>query len=279
MPRFDLNARWIDYVIATVALLIFGLALVSGLPRIGGDNSIRIVAALLPPQLNAYGSGREAEIIRAALRAGGVTRPVEFHVVPFTRHWQMYDSDPRFDAVATTPPEVPLSGSRSAPYIAYQNGVIYRVQDFPDGLGARPLESLAGRRVVAFAGASAILPEMREVGREALIYLERPDQVSHSIMFTNDVVDVVVADHLIFTHYTREVLGENYVALARGTRFDPVFCPTPYQMVFRDNALRDQFDRGLEILRLNGELDAINARYNEQAGVVEVPRVREGCET
>jgi hypothetical protein len=197
------KARWIDYAFSIVPLLIFALAMLSGLPRLGRDSSIRIATALLPPQMDTKGEGQEAEIIVAALIAGGETKSVEFHVMPFTRHWQAFNIDSRFDAVTTVPDELKLEGLRSDSYIDYQNGVIYDVAAFPNGLGVDPLKALTGKRIVAFAGAATILPAMRDVSERSSEYLERKDQLSHSVMFVKGAVDAVVADELIFAFYTR----------------------------------------------------------------------------
>jgi polar amino acid transport system substrate-binding protein len=252
----------LDTVLALAAVAVFCLAiLAAGLLRAGSDDSIRIATALLPPQMGADGDGREAEIIKAALAAGGITRPIHFHVMPFTRHWKQYETDTRFHGVTTVPSDLKLAGLRTDTYVEYQNGVAYRLDTFPGGLGENPLAAIAAKRIIAFAGAAAILPPMREVSERAPLYLELQDQFSHSVMFTRGLVDVVVADELIFDFYTRQVLGEQYASYSRQLEFDPVFCPTPYQMLFRDVALRDAFNKGLQVIRANGMLRAINRKY------------------
>jgi polar amino acid transport system substrate-binding protein len=251
----------LDAALALAALAIFSVAILAGLPRLGNDDSIRIATALLPPQMGVDGEGQEAEIIKAALAAGGIAKPIHFHVMPFTRHWKQFNTDTRYHAVTTVPSDLALDGFRSDTYVEYQNGVAYRVDTFPGGLGGAPLAAIAAKRIVAFAGAAAILPPMREVSLRAPLYMERQDQVSHSIMFTEGLVDVVVADELIFDFYTRQVLGERYADYSKRLEFDPIFCPTPYQMLFRDAALRDAFNKGLQVIRANGMLRAINRKY------------------
>jgi len=269
--------RWTGHALSAVTIAVFCAAMVAGLPRLRGDTSIRIATALLPPQMSEDGRGREAEIITAALRAGGVSTPIEFHVLPFTRHWQTFKSDSRFHAVTTVPADLDLDGLRSEPYVRYQNGIIYRRHRFPSGIGEPPFSALFGRRIVAFAGASAILPQIRSISEKALMYMERGDQLSHSVLYVNGVADAVIADELIFAHYTRELLGAAYQGTAEQTVFDPVFCATPYQMVFRDDRMRDNFNSGLNKIRANGELDAIEQKYAGSTGLSRGTRTAGGC--
>jgi polar amino acid transport system substrate-binding protein len=271
------KTRWVDYAFSMVPLLIFALAMLSGLPRLGHDDAIRIAAALLPPKMDSKGDGQEAEIIVAALVAGGEKRSIEFHVMPFTRHWQVFETDNRFDAVTTVPDELTLDGLRSEPYIDYQNGVFYDVAAFPNGLGGDPLKALAGKRIVAFAGAATILPGMRDVSDKSSEYLERKDQLSHSVMFAKGAVDAVVADELIFAFYTREFLGADYFRVAATTVFDPVFCPTAYHLMFRGELLRNAFNKGLAIIRSDGTLGKITAKYATGAGLTRLSRQNKRC--
>jgi len=272
-----IHHRWFDALLATVALTIFCFAIFTGLPRLQSDNSIRFATALLPPQMDENGQGRETDIILAALRAGGIEKTVEFHVMPFTRHWQIFESDNRFDAVTTVPQDIELSGLMTRPYIAYQNGIIFRSSTFPDGLGKAPLETLADKRVVAFAGASTILPGVNKLGETATLYLERADQLSHSIMFADRFVDAVIADELIFTHYTRQLLRDDYSNFLKTSMFAPAFCSTPYRIVFRDHRLRDAFNKGLSRIKANGKVSMINKRYQRAANLTHTTATRQGC--
>jgi polar amino acid transport system substrate-binding protein len=265
------QGRWFDHLIILGVLVLFGLGLFGGVRKLGGGDAkvIRVVTALLPPQMDAGGKGREADIIIAAMRAGGIDPAIrfEFHVLPFTRHWQAFKADnqrARYDLVTTVPDEIDLGGLLSERYIQYQNGVIYRADRFPAGLGETPgevLASLSGKRVVAFAGAAVILNGVRRVSEQAFIYRERRAQRSHSVMFANGEADAVIAEELIFAYYTREILGGDYAAFAPKMAFDPVFCPTPYHLVFRQEKYRDAFNAGLKTIRANGTLDAIERRY------------------
>lgn len=291
MTRYYASGRWFDHLIIVGTVLIFLLGLFGGVRKLGPDDSkvIRIVTALLPPQMDGDGRGREAEIIEAALRAGDVEPGIriEFHVLPFTRHWHAFKADGqsnnRYDAVTTVPDEISLGGLRSERYIQYQNGIIYRAESYPQGLPEAALDALnalAKKRIVAFAGAAVVVGEMRKVSEQALIYLERRDQLSHSIMFTGGTVDIVVAEELIFAHYTRQVLGAAFGQFAPKAVFDPVFCPTYYRLVFRSERYRDAFNAGLMRIRSNGTLRKILSKYAAESGISKVSRSKQigGCQ-
>jgi polar amino acid transport system substrate-binding protein len=238
---------------------------------------IRIVAGEVPPQMDQSGRGREAEIIRAALRQTYGGRQIEFHVVPFTRHWEAFKNDEKYDGVATVPLKLDLGGFSSGPYIEYQNGIVYRRSDFPQGLGPDPVLTLRGKRVVAFAGAAGILPQVGGGIRNFEYYAEYADQYIHSAMLAQNFVDVVISDRLIFDTYDRKVLGAQYQKTAPTLVFDPAFCPTPYRIVFRTDEMRNAFNHGLSVIRQSGELDRINARYQQGAGISEIARSGAEC--
>jgi len=214
--------------------------------RSGSNKPLRVVAALLPPHLDAQGGGREGAIIRAALDKGlKAKRPVEIHVLPFSKHWSAYQKDERFDAVATVPPVgVDLTGHSTGVYIQYQNGVGYRCADFPDGLGFDPLGKLVGKRVIAFAHAKEIIPDLPTRIPLFEEYHEEKDQRIHSDLLLRGEIDAVIADGGIFRYYTEDVMqalgvvGERYC-------FDPVGAETEFVMIFRRIGDRDAFRQGI----------------------------------
>jgi polar amino acid transport system substrate-binding protein len=261
--------------LAVAALVAVGFSSVR--PQSSPAGVLRISAGEVPPHMDWTGGGREAEIIRAALRDEHGPGGIEFHVAPFSRHWEVFKRDERLHAVATTPLNMQLKGFASQPYIRYRNGIIYRAGDFPDGLGPQPVAALRDRRVVAFAGAALVLPGLQAAIPTFRSYAEYDDQYVHSVMLARGFVDVVIADRLIVDAYSRQVLGPRYEAEAARLRFDPAFCPTAYRMVFRTDALRAAFDKGLVAAGGRGELAAIEARYDAAAGIPEVARPLTGC--
>jgi ABC-type amino acid transport substrate-binding protein len=224
------------------------------------DAPIRIVTAVLPPHMNERGEGREAEIIEAALASTLPGQRIEFFVLPFSRHWDGFVSDTRFDAVTTVPATTDLQGFRSQPYIAYQNGIGYRC----DAFGPTPpsaLASLDGRRVVGFAGAEDILPGLAAAVDDFARYTQRRNQFGQVSMLLERQVDAVIADGAILRHYAGRIAGESGKARVG---FLPLFEATDYHMVFRSERVRDAFDHGLSRLGKRRRT-AIDARFYPSA--------------
>lgn len=278
MTRFLNRLREIavsSAVIAAMATAAWSAG--SALTAVSDPQTVRIAAGALPPQMDRRGRGREAAIVRAALAEGGERRPVEFFVTPFTRHWEAFKRDRRIDAVITTPATMSMEGFVSDPYISYDNGIIYRRDQFPRGLTATPLEALKGKRVVAFAGAAGIIPGLVQAIPHFASYAEYQDQYVHSVMLARGYADAVIADRLIVDEYNRRVLEADYASQSAGLVFMPAFCPTIYHVVFRTDAQRNQFNTGLASLRRSGRLDDINAEYAARAKLAEVGPPAEGC--
>lgn len=239
-------------------------------------DKIRIATVLLPPHMDDDGRGREAEIIVAALAGKYAPDAIEFYVLPFSRHWQAFQDESRYDAVTTVPLDLDLRLNPSVPYIEYENGIAYRSSRFPAGLGDVPLEALRASRIVAFAGASGIL-ELEDRVPSFDLYLERKDQYSHSVLFMKDKVDAVIADRLIFDFYNQSVIGSAYPDQLKDLQFDVAFCPTRYKMVFRKAGDREEFDKGITALRRSGALQQIDAAYSKRSRLGIYRTSHKGC--
>ncbi|MBP2300570.1 substrate-binding periplasmic protein [Azospirillum picis] len=247
---------------------------VAALPGLAAPASARPVTVLapeLPPMMAADGTGREASIIAETLAACG--HQAQFKVVPFGRHWIDFRGGAAVDAVTTVPDGMEMPGSRSVAYIRYQNGASVLKSS---GLTVRTLADLAGKRVVTFAGAPDVLPGLRDAIPSFGDFRERADQMVHSNLLFAGRVDAVLADGLIFAEYNRQL--QEKAKAAGGLPFDPgqpvqftaIFPPTPYHLMFRDDALRADFDRCFAGLKTAGRIDAIDraaiARYADTVG-------------
>jgi ABC-type amino acid transport substrate-binding protein len=227
-----------------------------------GAETINIVTSLLPPYVDEEGRGREADIVRSALEAAfreeSRSISVQFYVQPFAHHWLNYISDQRYDAVTTVPDGLRIDGYESDHYINYQNGIGYKAGQFPQHLADFSFDKLAGHRVVAFAGASQIIPNVQRYYPRFALYLEEPDQSVHSRLLMENVVDAVLADGSIFFEYNRRLNNSRDIP---GVFFAAVFCPTPYKMIFRTSEMKNRFNRGLAIIAGNGRLAEIEDRF------------------
>lgn len=277
---FGVRAFGAPGVVAARFAVVVGL-LSAALPA--AARPVTILAPELPPMITADGTGREASIIRETLAACG--HEAHFKVVPFGRHWNDFrdtaqvgaqvgaQAGAQVDAVTTVPAGMEMPGSRSVPYILYQNGASVLKSS---GLTVQSLADLAGKRVITFSGAPDVLPGLRAAIPSFGDFRERADQMVHSNLLFARRVDAVLADGLIFAEYNRQLREK--AKSAGGLPFDPaqpvqftaIFPPTPYSMVFRDATLRADFDRCFAELKAKGRIDAIDrewvARYADTVG-------------
>ena len=219
---------------------------------------LEVQMAEIPPHMDVDGEGREADIIRAVSKACGWT--VMFDVEPFTRHWRSFESGDG-DAVGTVPIGVTLGGTQTAPYVTYRNGVTML-----DAAGVTPtsLEDLSGLDVVAFAGATDVLPGLLEARAGFSSYREVGDQLSHSRLLFAGRVDAILGDGMITAEYNRRLANRPITAVdaEQPTTFSPIFEPTQFAMVFREANRASAFDACLDQSR--DAIAAINAAYVER---------------
>jgi len=241
----------------TIASLGLGVSLAIMCNSAQAD-TIEILAGDLPPMFFEDGSGREAELIKGAMERCGHT--VQFTLQPFTRHWTSY-SNGEADAVATVPLGMPLEGTSTSAYIEYQNGVSYLADG---GNSFSTLDALSGHSVIAFKGASEILPGFGDVTSSFSDYREVTDQITQSRMLFGKRVDAIVGDGMLFAEYNSQLVSDK-----DSLKFDPtqpvsfqaLFEPSPYGLVFRDAELAADFDRCFSEMKEDGTVDKINKAW------------------
>jgi len=245
---------------ATSFVAALSLALFQS-PSHASADEITILAGDLPPMFNEDGSGREAEVISTVMERCGHT--VTFEIQPFTRHWKTY-SNGTADAVATVPVGMPLGGTQSDVYVQYQNGVSF-LSEAGESYG--DLAALAGHSVIAFMGASDILPGLKDAVPSFKSYKEIADQIGQSRMIFGKRVDAVVGDGMIFAEYNRQLReqsGDLMFDPNQSVTFQAIFAPSDYAMNFRDAALAEDFNRCYAEAMADGSIDAINKAWAER---------------
>lgn len=237
-----------------------------------GRRALYVVGPHIPPNLALDGTGREAQIIERALTAG-YGEPVDVHlrVVPFGRHWVLYEQETRFDAVATVPMAMSLNGYPSQGYVQYQNGIIYELNKFDSQqMRTDPWQALADRRVVSFVAATSVIPELGDAREAFAFYTENDDQFVHSVMLLLGFVDAIVADFSIASYYTQRAARRYEQAHEERFGFVTPLCPTDFRAVFRDARDLQAFERGLEMMRKDGTLAGIQQAQDQGNVLVSV---------
>jgi len=230
------------------------------IPAFAHAEDLTILAGDLPPMFNADGTGREAEVITTVMERCG--HSVTFEIQPFTRHWKTY-ANGKGDGVATVPLGMPLDGVQSDAYIQYQNGVSSLSEA---GAGYADLSALSGQSVIAFMGASEIIPGLQDAVPSFKSYKEIADQIGQSRMIFGHRVDAVIGDGMIFAEYNRQLREQADLMFDpnQDVTFQAIFAPSDYGMNFRTEALTEDFNRCYGEAKAYGTLDAINQKWAER---------------
>ncbi|MCR9130117.1 MAG: hypothetical protein NXI12_11395 [Alphaproteobacteria bacterium] len=231
--------------------------------------TVRVLVGEIPPMVHGDGRGVEIDYLRGLLDLESETR-LEVTVFPFSRHWRNFGALEGYDLVMTVPEPFDLGGWNTAPYVEYANGLVYRRADFPDGLGPAPLDRLAGKRVVGFAGASRLIAAVSDNREGFALYLERYSQFRQAAMLASGLADAVIAERSIIEFYLAEV-GEDLSDYV----FEPVFCPTRYVMAARDGALHDRLSAIPAPVDVETLVQAATGRRHEAGVAVRAPGAAE----
>jgi len=123
-------------------------------------------------------------------------------------------------------------------------------------------EDLQGLTVISFAGAARRYPEWLDPVRKAGHYYEQNDQALQVLTLNRGRYDVVLSDRNIFKYFTLQL------KLNRSFKPKPVtehsfvkLNMADYRPVFRDRAIRDDFNEGLKHLKDSGRFQAIYHKY------------------
>ncbi|CAN5189533.1 hypothetical protein BH11PSE10_BH11PSE10_15270 [soil metagenome] len=247
--RHRLAARW-----RLAALL--ALTLCAGTAAQAVDVTMMFGQSLAPFANERDGRGIEIDIIRAALAAAGHRLKPRF--LPQARlpvAWQAHEGD----AAATLTPDSGLAAAYSEVYIQYEDVVIAQRGRFRPDL---KVADLAGLRVVGFQNAARYLgPDYAAMVRANKRYREQANQLSQLRMLFGGQADVIVAERHIFEYQLGQLAESRFPERAFAVDTFRLFDKIPYRVAFRDKALRDDFDKGVALIRKNGQLASITARY------------------
>jgi polar amino acid transport system substrate-binding protein len=142
------------------------------------------------------------------------------------------------------------------PYIHYQKVLITLAED---ELVINDLNDLAGKNIIAFQTATHFLGEEFINALEAAEdYREMADQEKQIEMLFVKRTQVLVLDITIFKYFLLTHQGEKY---SKAYNVHPLFEPSHYSAGFKSEAVRDQFNRGLKVIKENGTYQQIINKY------------------
>ncbi|MBL4899628.1 MAG: ABC transporter substrate-binding protein [Colwellia sp.] len=144
----------------------------------------------------------------------------------------------------------------SEPYISYQNVVITLAED---NLIIDKLDDLSGKYIIAFQPARKFLGAgYNQAIENAADYQEMADQMKQiELLFIKRtqvlVVDINILKHFLFNHRDPKY-NKPY-------KIHWLFLPRVYAAGFKSKAVRDQFNRGLAVIKANGTYQEVLDKY------------------
>ena len=211
-----------------------------------------------PYAFSETGTGLEVDIVREALAHRGHSLVPSF--VPAARVERQFKQG-LVDA-ASKDPGMTLEGPD-----AHYADVSVEFYDVLIKLTSRDLkletpQDLDGLKVMAFQNAWMFFPDWLGQVREDGRYSQTSDQSEQVRALASGLVDVVVADRNIFNYHARKWAHDSGKVVPPMTMsaFQP---PLQVRPVFRDAAIRDDFNAGLAHLKETGRYDELVETYLE----------------
>ncbi|RRJ82444.1 substrate-binding periplasmic protein [Aestuariirhabdus litorea] len=236
--------------------LVLGLMLEMGV-SVAAELRMGVRSRISPWAIAEDNRGIELDIVREALAyRGHQLVPV---YLPYTRLKQQLSSQ-SVDGVLLSNEKLGLEGVHfSDSHVTFHNvGVSLATKN----LHVTRMEDISKQRlsVLAFPNARLLLGnEFAAAAKASARYQEIPNQLSQVRMLYWQRVDLVVLERHIFEYYSKEAEREGD-QLAE-VRVHALFPPTHYKVAFRDEAIRDDFNEGLRMLRENGRYQQIIDHY------------------
>lgn len=231
------------------------------------------VSFSIPPWvMKDTNAGIELDLLNAAFADSPFKiKPV---YVPFALAFDLFDAG-KLDGVINAKPGVAKHGFLSEPVVTFQNVAISLAnKGFPEDID---INFLSNKSVVAFQKARSLLgPEFEALADNNPAYQEiGKQQLQINLLFVRNV-DFIVMDRSIFGYYweqaiRNQALSNIHFNFDRNVRIHYIFPPSPYGFLFKDETLRDTFNKALRGMRDNGKYDEIINKYNHLIRLYERP--------
>jgi polar amino acid transport system substrate-binding protein len=144
----------------------------------------------------------------------------------------------------------------SDPYVSYQNVVITLTED---KLTIDELDDLSGKHIIAFQTAQKFLGvNYSKAIKKAAGYREMANQMKQiELLFIKRtqalVVDINILKHFLYNHREPKY--------SKPYKIHWLFMPRIYSAGFKSEAIRDQFNRGLAVIKTNGKYQQVLDKY------------------
>ena len=231
-------------------------------PDPGERNTLVIgVSFSIPPYIiKEKDSGIELDILRQAFTM--TNRHVQIKYLPLTRTFSLLKAG-TIDGVINIKPGMLEKVFYSDVVLTFRNCAISLAKKgYPD---FKTPAFLTGKHVIAFQRARQILgPAFASATADPTMYEEVADQENQVLrLFLERDADLVVMEKKIFTYYHQKAVKDQIIGgkAAVPVRFHEIFPPTEYRFAFKNQQIRDDFNRGLRTMRANGSFQQILKKY------------------
>lgn len=144
----------------------------------------------------------------------------------------------------------------SDPYISYQNVAVTLTED---NLTIAQLEDLSGKHIIAFQTAEHFLGhDYSQAVKKAADYQEMADQLKQIELLFFKRTQVLILDISIFKHF---LFNNQKLTVNKPHKVHRLFKPRVYAAGFKSKAVRDQFNRGLAVIKANGKYQEVLDKY------------------
>jgi len=200
------------------------------------------------------GHGIQLDLIREIFATDN--QDVNFMHIPLVRSFAAVDKW-HFDGTITLPSDYKAENVFvSSPYVSYQNVIVTLAED---NLSINTVADLANKNVIAFQTARYFLgKEFSEVVVKAQEYREMADQMKQIEMLFLKRTQVLILDISILKHFLNNQKSEKYNT---AYKIHFLFPKSVYSAGFKNRFTRDQFNRGLKIIKDNGKYQQILDKY------------------
>ena len=199
-------------------------------------------------------SGIELDIIREALAYKGHSMKATY--LPFIEiDRAMIDNNA--DAIATVEEKIGIDGHFSDHVITYTN---YAISLASKGLSINSITDLADKSVTSFQLSTKYLgSEFAEMAKSNPRFREKEEHTLRIKLLFDGRIEVVIIDDNIFKYYSKEVADKTDISQL--VTMHDVFPKNKYKVIFKDAAIRDDFNEGLKHLRESGQYQKVFDKY------------------
>ncbi|TNE63978.1 MAG: transporter substrate-binding domain-containing protein [Alphaproteobacteria bacterium] len=241
-------------------LTIFLSSLLAVQAQTANAADVKVAVPVLSGHFDATGDGRSAAALRATFRQCKL-KP-QFVPTRWGQHWQAYEQDKSFDAVAVVWDSASLHGFTSDAFIHQQNGVAMLADS---KFKVRTISDLKGMKVLGFGGATEMFPSLATVLPDLKSYWEAPSGFSTTQALVNGDVDAFITDGLIFAidYMVRvKTTGATYGDTNwPKVKFVGLFPANGDYVTFRSKDLRDRFNTCLAAAQESGAISMATHDY------------------